>query len=450
MSLGIGVGDLALVAHSAWRLYKACKDSSEDFARLSTELMSLHAVLTETNDFLIENHDSIDISRRNRLTILCTGCRSSLDELHAIITRYESLSTQAQRTWDRMHFGLRDLSDIRNRLLSSVTMLSAFNSAMVKCVSSPNQDINRLVANRSRVFSSSQARIEKQLTKFLAEVQAGLREGSVVATEDAANTISKADVWTELRRELEDVGISPPAAEENHAFILERIQKALEAGELEELAPCDAPDAVAAGRKTSVAPSDSGYGGSVASASERASISMSSTTLSVANNTFEQELRRQRVEWWPGNNAGLDLDRSSTSMTDDTVKFALPKVRRRTGPVGLIKKLVKKETAIIEAASDGDIDKVAECISLGMDVNARDRWGWSALSMCGYGGQVAIARLLLDHGADLDNVDVDDDTPTSLAAQRGHAQLVVMFDEERQARDLKVREMDTEVPKRYV
>ena len=304
----------------------------------------------------------------------------------------------------------------------------------------------RQLANHA-VRSSSTARIEKKLTKFLAEVQAGLREGSVVTTEDAANALSTNDVWTELRRELEDVGISPPAAEENHAFILERIQKAIADGELDEIAPCDLPTAAEAGRKLSVAPSDSGYGGSNASVSERGSISISST-LNAANNTFEEELRRQRAEWWPGNNARFDLDRSSASMTDDTVKLSLPKVRRRTGPVGLIKKLVKKETAIIEAASDGDIDKVAECISLGMDVNARDRWGWSALSMCGYGGYAAIARLLLDHGADLDNVDVDDDTPTSLAVQRGHAQLVIMFDEERLVRDLKVREMDTEVPRR--
>jgi hypothetical protein len=141
MSFGIGVGDLALVARSAWRLYKACKDSSEDFARLSTELMSLHAILNETNEFLTENQDSIDLSRRHRLSILCDGCRSALDELDAIYTRYESLGTQAQRTWDRMHFGLRDLSDIRNRLVSSVTMLSAFNSAMVKCVFSPHQAV---------------------------------------------------------------------------------------------------------------------------------------------------------------------------------------------------------------------------------------------------------------------------------------------------------------------
>jgi hypothetical protein len=202
-----------------------------------------------------------------------------------------------------------------------------------------------------------------------------------VATPDAANAISKAEVWNQLRRELEDVGISLPAAEDNHEYILERIKKALEAGELEELAPGDTSDSEAAAeRKASVAPSDSGYGsiasGSIASTSERGSISMS-TSLSVANNTFEEEMRRQRAEWWP-NNAGstspLSLERSATSMTDSTVKPELPKVRRRTGPVGLIKKMVKKETAIIEAASNGDIDKVAECISLGMDVNARDRW----------------------------------------------------------------------------
>ncbi|KAK0710660.1 hypothetical protein B0H67DRAFT_491373 [Lasiosphaeris hirsuta] len=428
MSFGVGVGDLALVARTAWRLYKACKDSSEDFARLSTELMSLHAVVNETNDFLTENSETLDTSRRHRLTMLCGGCRVALDELDAIVARYDSLGTKTQRAWDRVHFGLRDLSDIKNRLVSSVTLLSAFNTAMI---------------------NSSTARIEKKLTKFLAEVQAGLREGSVVATEDAATAISTTDLWPELRRELEDVGISPPAAEENHAFILERIQKALEAGEMDELAPGELPEKSAAGRKSSVAQSDSGYGGSIASVSERGSISVTSSTLSAANNTFEEELRRQRAEWWPGNKEELDFDRSrSTSMTDDTVKHVLPKVRRRTGPVGLIKKLAKKETAIIEAASDKDIDQVAECISLGMDVNARDRWGWSALSMCGYGGYAPIARLLLDHGADLDNIDVDGDTPTSLATQRGHAQLVVMFDEERQARDLRVREMDTEVPKR--
>ena len=68
--------------------------------------------------------------------------------------------------------------------------------------------------------------------------------------------------------------------------------------------------------------------------------------------------------------------------------------------------------------------------------------------MCGYGGYKDIARILLDHGADLDNADVDGDTPTSLAMPRGHTELVIMFDEERAVRDLRIRESDKEVPRR--
>ncbi|RYP36538.1 hypothetical protein DL767_003361 [Monosporascus sp. MG133] len=435
MSFGVGVGDLTLVVRSAWRLYKACKDSSEDFALLSAELMSLHAVLIETQDFLTENQTTLDASRRHRLEMLCDGCRGALDDLDALMGRYESLGTQAQRTWDRMRFGLRDLSDVKGRLVTSVALLTAFNTAMI---------------------NSSTARIERKLTKFLAEVQAGLREGSAVTTNDVADAIETADIWTELRRELEDVGISAPVAEENHEFILGRIKNALAEGQLDERPPGhsegedDNVDVQGNGdggspgtRGVYSPPSDSGYG-SNAPTSVKGS---DSSTLSAANKAFEEELRRQRAEWLP-DEPRFELEKSMTGEAE--MSPLSPRVRKRSGPVGRIMKLFKNEKAIIDAASDGDIDRVAECISLGMDVNVRERWGWSALSMCAYGGHKAIARLLLDHGADLDNVDVDGDTPASLAAQRGHAQLVIMFDEERAARDLKIREADREVPRRVV
>jgi ankyrin repeat protein len=70
--------------------------------------------------------------------------------------------------------------------------------------------------------------------------------------------------------------------------------------------------------------------------------------------------------------------------------------------------------------------------------------------MCGYGGYPDIARLLMDNGADLDNVDVDGDTPEILAMNRGHADMVLLFDEERLKRDQKAREADTEKPRPYV
>ncbi|KAK0667052.1 potassium channel AKT1 [Cercophora samala] len=428
MCIGVGAADIAKLTATAWKLYKSYKDAPEDFSRLQTELMSLHAILSEISDTLAEM-DELDTSRRNRLAILTDGCEGVLQDMQAVYARFDSLGTQQQRTWQRMRMGVEDLSGLRDRLVSCCTMLTVWNVA---------------------VINSSTSRINKKLDKFVAEVRAGLREGSVITTPDAAQTIdSSPDVWNELRRELEDVGISAAVVEEKKEYILEWLKEALADGGLDEdsaeeddahvssLAP------LSTGRVNKRLHSvDSGYGGSDGASSFRGSIS-TKVDMHVANNAFEEELRRQRAQWHPEEGKTLRQIRTPTESTMVQVK-----VRRRTHPVVMIKKLFKNDTDIIEAASGGQVEQVAKLISLGMDVNARDRWGWTALSMCGYGGYKEIARMLLDHGADLDNVDVDGDTPTSLAIQRGHAELVVMFDEEREARDLKIRETDTEVPRR--
>lgn len=131
MNFGVGVGDVLMVAGIAWRLYKKCRESSEDFRRLSTELASLDAVLRETAEY-VEEHGNLDISRRNRLEILCQGCASTLNDLEGLVSRYESLGTQSQRTWDRMRFGLNDLSEVRSRLVSTTTLLNAYNTTLIK------------------------------------------------------------------------------------------------------------------------------------------------------------------------------------------------------------------------------------------------------------------------------------------------------------------------------
>ena len=131
MSLGFGVGDLVMVTSLAWKLYKACKDSGDDFRNLSHELMSLDAVLRETSDYLTE-HTGLEVSRRNRLNIICSGCLQTLRDLEELVNKYQSLGTQAQRAWDRVRFGLRDISDLRQRVVSSVTLLNAFNTTLLK------------------------------------------------------------------------------------------------------------------------------------------------------------------------------------------------------------------------------------------------------------------------------------------------------------------------------
>jgi hypothetical protein len=290
--------------------------------------------------------------------------------------------------------------------------------------------------------SARTTRLEKKLDKFISEVRGGLREKSVASAPDAAQAIESPDVWFELRRELEDVGISPAVLEEKKDYILGWLKQVLSDGGLDETcndaAPKLPPYSLEPPTSDMTHPSFGEQDASSLHVGNGNHVS-SGLPLTTANDAFEEELKRQHLEW-PLDAKGSGDHKQGTSFPD---RVAIPsiKIRRRTDPVVMIKKLFKNNTDIIEAASDGDLERVAKLISLGMDVNARDRWGWSALSMCGYGGHKEIARILLDHGADLDNVDVDGDTPGSLAAQRGHTELVIMFDEEREARDRRVREM---------
>lgn len=132
MEFSIGIGDIILVSSLAWKLYKAFKDADDDFKQVSTDLMSLHAVLHETQDYLRDHGGALDTSRRNRLEMLVDGCKPVLQELDDIFDRYNRLGTQAQRAWSRVRFGLKDLTDLRSRLVSNTTMLNAFNIALIK------------------------------------------------------------------------------------------------------------------------------------------------------------------------------------------------------------------------------------------------------------------------------------------------------------------------------
>ncbi|KAJ7254556.1 hypothetical protein C8J57DRAFT_1347216 [Mycena rebaudengoi] len=423
MSVGVGVGDIVLATTLTWRLYKSCKESSEDFRRLTNELASLYAVLGETSDYLKEHGDELDDSRKYRLTMLMDGCQSSLKELEALYNRYESLATQAQRAWDRMRFGMKDLSDIRQRLVTSTTMLTSFITGLI---------------------NASTTRIEKRLNKFFMELKAGLREGSVMSDSDVASTIQSPDVWAQVRRELEDVGISEIVVEERQDFIMNWVKNALADGLLEGETFVGTDDAGMS--RLTLAPTNDDERDSSCYHTAQSDLSHDSDSsgcntvgaMSAATSAFAADVHRTGIE----RSVTLGpLAASSIYSLSPPTSPSFPSrtpLRRRT--LGLVEKLFQKPTAIIQAASDGDFDRVKRLITMGMDVNAVDRWGWSALSMCGYGGYVAIARLLLDHGAKIDNVDVDGDTPISLAAQRGHSDVVIMLEEEEAIRKLRASE----------
>ena len=133
MSFGFSVGDLISISALAWKVFKSCKDASDDFKNVSGEVVSMHVVLKETEELVAES--DLDKDRTSQLQHLVDGCQNVLEELEQLLGRYRSLGTKSQRTWDRLKWGHENIANIRSRLVSNTTMLSAYNTAIVKYIS---------------------------------------------------------------------------------------------------------------------------------------------------------------------------------------------------------------------------------------------------------------------------------------------------------------------------
>lgn len=134
MSSGIDTDHLSQVSALAWELYKACKDSSDEFKRISQEVASLHVVIKETEEYLSESKGLSSPTREQRLATLIEGCDEVLKTLKRLLDGYDTLGTQAQRTWDRMRWGLEDLAEVRSKIISNTTLLTAFNTQLASYV----------------------------------------------------------------------------------------------------------------------------------------------------------------------------------------------------------------------------------------------------------------------------------------------------------------------------
>jgi hypothetical protein len=132
MNFGFSISDFITVAALAWKLYISCKESSDDFKNISGEVGSLHLVLKEITEHLSEYNLAPD--REAQLIGLGKQCYDVLKDVENLLNRYDSLGTASQRTWDRMRWGLKDTSALRDRLILHTTILATFNTTLTKWV----------------------------------------------------------------------------------------------------------------------------------------------------------------------------------------------------------------------------------------------------------------------------------------------------------------------------
>ena len=121
---GFGVGDFVAVGTLAWDVYKSCRAAPGSFNNISIEVLSLHAVLKEADETIFRS--PLSPESQARLEIIGDGCQRVLGDLQALVDKYERLGTQSKRTWDRMKWGAEDIVELRSRIISNTTLLTAF------------------------------------------------------------------------------------------------------------------------------------------------------------------------------------------------------------------------------------------------------------------------------------------------------------------------------------
>lgn len=154
MSFGYGVGDIIAVSKLAWKVYRSCQDSGDEFKALSGEVLSMHVLLKETADETeladsSSKQTATDSKHRKKkdkhkakkssppklktdLVIILEGCNGVLADTEKLLEKYASLGSRAQRAWDRLRFGLEDINGLRTRFISNVTVLTSYKTELIR------------------------------------------------------------------------------------------------------------------------------------------------------------------------------------------------------------------------------------------------------------------------------------------------------------------------------
>jgi hypothetical protein len=227
MSFGYSVGDIVAIGTLAWGVFKSCKEAPESFGNISSEVLSLHAVLKEAEETIFVR--PLSANRQEGLKAVGDGCHGVLKDLDKLVKNYESLGTQTKRTWDRMRWNTGNVSELRARLISNTLLLNTW----IRCVS--ELLINLKLSANFEIPSTSQVRVERRLEEYSQEFRKGRRQDSVMSDQTVDSLCEdEKPVWRTIRKELEDIGITVAAFDANKDFIFEWFSKAVASGAFEE------------------------------------------------------------------------------------------------------------------------------------------------------------------------------------------------------------------------
>ncbi|KAL8855469.1 MAG: hypothetical protein Q9178_007880 [Gyalolechia marmorata] len=368
MSFGVSVSDFLLLGQLCWNVYKKCKDSTGIYAELTGEVSNFRSTVQETEELLSEQ--ALTEPQEAKLLSCQQGCKAVLNDLDALLVKYESLGTRSQRTFDRMRMGHKDMNGIRQRLILNGNLLD------------------------SVVATYSRARLEKKLELLIIEVRSGKREGSVISVKGFEKTADDDQgTWDALRRDLEDIGISPEIIKEQRTFILDWFRDAVAAGGFEEDTPSSENNSLpSATLSEEDIPSQAVVGTDFDSdaSSGPAQTSGSSTT---GVQTTDRITKAQ---------PGIANERSFGNTTAQTQpKRQSDRSREKKPRISALMNIITgRNSQFFAAAYVGDDARIKRLLSKQVDINALDKRNVTALHIAAEMSRLSTVQLLLGDGAD--------------------------------------------------
>ena len=264
----------------------------------------------------------------------------------------------------------------------------------------------------------SHAKLENKLNLLIAEVRSGRREGSLISNQtfDTAARNEK-ETWEELRKELEDIGISPSVITEKRQFIIEWFQEAVAAGRLDEDAPSDHEE-YAISSYALDDPWPLTLQGLEHENENDTAPSMEMSSSMIGPPTTEQGVVGESIssrKHHSEQSAGVSHARSSRDNKNSRLRVSY-----------LTYILRGKHRHFLEAASSGDVPRMEYLLYKGaeIDTTSKSKGGRSALLLAAENGREEAVKVLLEKGANFDTKDSSDYTALHLAAQYGEMSVV--------------------------
>ena len=121
--------------------------------------------------------------RKKELLKMIDNLRQVLEQIDAIVDKFQRLGRRERRIWNQLRLSNEDLDKVRGKLTFHVNAINAFTASLSR---------------------STLVRIETVLKELVSEIHEGRRSPSIVSVDDTRDQ----SVWRELESELAENGIS--------------------------------------------------------------------------------------------------------------------------------------------------------------------------------------------------------------------------------------------------